>query len=586
MTRIRSARPISSGISDEIIRIATPSRASPRMRSWMPALAPTSTPRVGSSKISTPGWVASHFASTTFCWLPPERKRASCSSERARSSTERARSWTETVFASRRRCRPPIARSASSVLSRIGCASARPSSLRSSVMKPMPAPIPARGPRPRLLAVDLDGAGLHRVGAEQRARQLGAAGALQAGEADDLAGADLDVDVVQHRRRDAGRLQPDVAELLGRAAGREVAVELAADHERDELAGVDLRGRLRRDVLAVLQHRDAVADGEDLAQAVGDVDHPEPALAQPAQQVEQHLDLVLGQRGGRLVEHEQARVERERLDDLDDLLLRGREPAHERVGPERDLADLLEQLGGAPLHRLDVDDAVARRLAVDEDVLGDRAVGQEVELLEDDRDAGRLRLDRVGEVLRLAVDQRPRRRRARARRPGPSSASTCRRRSRPRPRGSRRRCSRARPRGAPRRRGSSCGCRASRAAAPSDLHPATGVVRGQHRVDQARAARAVGERRAGPRDPRPRSPRSCRRRTGRSSPGSPAGGRPGRPRGARPRGRASPGRATPSRCPRGGRARASRGAPARSGRWRRRRRSRRAGGSCGPARPG
>ncbi len=29
-------------------------------------------PRVGSSMISTRGSVAIHFASTTFCWLPPE----------------------------------------------------------------------------------------------------------------------------------------------------------------------------------------------------------------------------------------------------------------------------------------------------------------------------------------------------------------------------------------------------------------------------------------------------------------------------------------------------------------------------------
>ena len=53
----------------------------------------------------------------------------------------------------------------------------------------------------------------------------------------------------------------------------------------------------------------------------------------------------------------------------------------------------------------DVDDAAARRLAVDEHVLRDRAVGQQVELLVDDRDARRLRLDGVGEADLLAVDQ-------------------------------------------------------------------------------------------------------------------------------------------------------------------------------------
>ena len=52
---------------------ATPARASSPTSSWTSALAPTSMPRVGSSKISTAGLVSSHLASITFCWLPPER---------------------------------------------------------------------------------------------------------------------------------------------------------------------------------------------------------------------------------------------------------------------------------------------------------------------------------------------------------------------------------------------------------------------------------------------------------------------------------------------------------------------------------
>ena len=65
-----------------------------------------------------------------------------------------------------------------------------------------------------------------------------------------------------------------------------------------------------------------------------------PALAQPPHQREEHLDLVLGERRGRLVHDEQPRVERERLDDLDDLLLRDRERgARACRGRERGLAD-------------------------------------------------------------------------------------------------------------------------------------------------------------------------------------------------------------------------------------------------------
>ena len=39
---------------------------------WISAIAPTSTPRVGSSKMISFGFCTSALATTTFCWLPPE----------------------------------------------------------------------------------------------------------------------------------------------------------------------------------------------------------------------------------------------------------------------------------------------------------------------------------------------------------------------------------------------------------------------------------------------------------------------------------------------------------------------------------
>ena len=48
-----------------------PRPASARMSRWISARAPTSTPRVGSSRISTFGCDCSHRPMTTFCWLPP-----------------------------------------------------------------------------------------------------------------------------------------------------------------------------------------------------------------------------------------------------------------------------------------------------------------------------------------------------------------------------------------------------------------------------------------------------------------------------------------------------------------------------------
>ena len=39
---------------------------------WISAIAPTSTPRVGSSKMTMRGFCTSPLPITTFCWLPPE----------------------------------------------------------------------------------------------------------------------------------------------------------------------------------------------------------------------------------------------------------------------------------------------------------------------------------------------------------------------------------------------------------------------------------------------------------------------------------------------------------------------------------
>ena len=67
-----------SGISDETIRIALPSFASPDISRWISDLAPTSMPRVGSSIIRMSGSVISQRETSTFCWLPPDRCLISC----------------------------------------------------------------------------------------------------------------------------------------------------------------------------------------------------------------------------------------------------------------------------------------------------------------------------------------------------------------------------------------------------------------------------------------------------------------------------------------------------------------------------
>src|SRR3954471_10292746 len=96
-TRTRSARPSTSGTSLETRRTPTPESASRRTTAYSSERAPTSTPRVGSSSISTLVEPSSQRASTTFCWLPPDRVRTSLPASAGRTS------------------RSPIARAASAV---------------------------------------------------------------------------------------------------------------------------------------------------------------------------------------------------------------------------------------------------------------------------------------------------------------------------------------------------------------------------------------------------------------------------------------------------------------------------------------
>ena len=115
------------------------------------------------------------------------------------------------------------------------------------------------------------------------------------------------------------------------------------------------------DLLAVAQADDAVGDLQDLGQPVRDVDHPQPLLAQIAQQVEQAGGVAFGQRRGRLVEQQHLGVQRQRPRDLHPLLLPGRQVRQRRARVDA-AAHPLQRLGRAPVERAAIDDAEAVRL--------------------------------------------------------------------------------------------------------------------------------------------------------------------------------------------------------------------------------
>jgi hypothetical protein len=97
------------------------------------------------------------------------------------------------------------------------------------------------------------------------------------------------------------------------------------------------------DAAAVAQHRVPVRDLAHLLEEVADVDHRDAARPQPADEVEEPLDVRTLQAAGGLVHQHDARVGAERPTDLDHLLRRHGQLAHAAVGPDLGVREVLEQ---------------------------------------------------------------------------------------------------------------------------------------------------------------------------------------------------------------------------------------------------
>ena len=231
--------------------------------------------------------------------------------------------------------------------------------------------------------------------AEQRPSELGAAGAHDAGEADDLPATDVEVRALAdqpagHLRvldRPVAHLEEGGADV--RRVLREPRLEGPTDHPADDAVLVDATGTdvQRLDRLAVTDDRDRVGDRGDLVELVGDHDAGQATGAQAPEQVQQVRRVVLVQCRRRLVEDEQLHVLGERLGDLHELLLAHADVLDHLVG-RLVQADARQQVDRAATGLGPVDAERALDLVAQEDVLGDRELGDERELLVDDHDPG------------------------------------------------------------------------------------------------------------------------------------------------------------------------------------------------------
>ena len=220
---------------------------------------------------------------------------------------------------------------------------------------------------------------------------------------EDLAGPQRQRDVAHHAAKtELAQFQQrraDLGVLLG-----EQLVDRPSDHHGDQLALVELADRRGADSGAVAQHRHAVGERKDLRQLVADIDDADALLAQHAHDRQQLLDVLLHQRGGRLVHDQHTRIPRQGARDLDPLPVRDRQRTHAVIDVDVLALQPVQQLARPRAHLRPVQRAPlgAWRMA-HEDVLRNRQVREQQQFLVHDRDALRRCGARRCEMHGLAI---------------------------------------------------------------------------------------------------------------------------------------------------------------------------------------
>ncbi len=152
-------------------------------------------------------------------------------------------------------------------------------------------------------AIQFEAARVRPVRAEYEPRGFGAAGADQAGQTEDFTAANRKRNVTDFSSP-AEVFRHEAIRADNAAARRKFLIQRPAHHHLDQVRAVDLADCPRGRQLAIAQDHHTVGDGKDLFQPVADVNDPEAVGLQVADDGEEPLHFRRGQRGGRLIHHD------------------------------------------------------------------------------------------------------------------------------------------------------------------------------------------------------------------------------------------------------------------------------------------
>ena len=186
--------------------------------------------------------------------------------------------------------------------------------------------------------------------AEEAFHQLGTLGAHQAAHAQDLALAQGEGDVPEALGVDGGEILHLQHLFPGNIFSGGIEVfQFPAHHLGDNHIGGQFLRRPGADVLTVTHDGDLVANAENLIHLMGNVHNGHILRLQVLDDSEQGLHLILGQRGGGLIQNQNPAVGGNSLGDFHRLHLRNAELSKLLLGIEIH-PNLFQQLGGIGIH--------------------------------------------------------------------------------------------------------------------------------------------------------------------------------------------------------------------------------------------
>ncbi len=183
--------------------------------------------------------------------------------------------------------------------------------------------------------------------------------------------------------------------------------QLPSDHELDDVLEPRPLHPPRADAPTVAEDREPVGHALDLLEEVADVDDADTLVLEPPDDLEEPLAVFEGERARRLVHDEDARLVEQGPGDLDDLLGPDAQQADGDVERDLGVADELEGLADLPPHGLAVEPARRVDLAAEHDVLLDRHVRGQGELLVDHGHASAQAVEGGGRGVGTPVELHP-----------------------------------------------------------------------------------------------------------------------------------------------------------------------------------